>query len=138
MILCQFQVYSKVNQPYIHMFLFPFRFFSGIGYHRTWSRFSCQLFIPHIVMCVSQSQTPYSSPPEKKYYGLIFSKSVSNTKKNDTHLSEYNSQKCSRQKLRQFLCKFGLIYINIWIKNKFREFFCAAACHGHSNRNINK
>ena len=39
--VCYFQGYSKVNQLYIDMYLFFFRFCSHIGYHRVLSRVPC-------------------------------------------------------------------------------------------------
>ena len=33
--LCQGQVYIKVTQLYVHMYLFFFKFFSHLGYYRS-------------------------------------------------------------------------------------------------------
>ena len=41
--VCQFQVYSKVIQLYIHIYLFFFRFFSHIGYYRVLNRVPCAI-----------------------------------------------------------------------------------------------
>ena len=41
--LCQFQVYSKVNQLYIYVYPLFFRFFSHIGHHRILSRVPCAI-----------------------------------------------------------------------------------------------
>ena len=41
--LCQFQVYSKVNQLYIYIYPLLFRFFSHIGHYRVLSRVPCAI-----------------------------------------------------------------------------------------------
>ena len=41
--LCQFQVYSKVIQLCIYIYLFFFRFFFHIGYYRVLSRVPCAI-----------------------------------------------------------------------------------------------
>ena len=41
--LCWFQVYNKVTQFYIYMYLFFFKFFSNIGYYRVLSRVPCAI-----------------------------------------------------------------------------------------------
>ena len=39
--LCEFQVYSKVNQLYVYMYTLFFRFFSHLGHYRGLSRVPC-------------------------------------------------------------------------------------------------
>ena len=41
--LSQFQVYSKVVQLYIYMYLFFFKFFSHLGYYRILTRVPCAI-----------------------------------------------------------------------------------------------
>ena len=41
--LCYFQVYCKVNQLYIYIYPFDFRFLSHIGYYRIFSRVPCAI-----------------------------------------------------------------------------------------------
>ena len=42
-VLCSFQVYSKVIQLYVHMYLFFFKLFSHLGYYRILSRAPCPI-----------------------------------------------------------------------------------------------
>ena len=71
--LCQFQVYSKVNQLYIYrypVFLF-LRFFSHIGHYRVLSRVPCAIqqvlisYLLYIQQCVyvNPNLPIYPSPP---------------------------------------------------------------------------
>ena len=39
--LCSFQVYSRVIQLFIYMYLFSFKFFSHLGCYIIWSRVPC-------------------------------------------------------------------------------------------------
>ena len=41
--LCKFQVYSKVIQLYIYVYLFFFKLFSRLGYYRMMSRVPCTI-----------------------------------------------------------------------------------------------
>ena len=67
--LCQFQVYSKVNQLYICMYPLFFRFFSHLGYYRVLSRVSCaieQVLIScpfYMQQCVRVNPKHLSYPP---------------------------------------------------------------------------
>ena len=56
--LCQFQVYSIVNQLYIYIYPLCFRFFSHIGHYRVLSRVPCAIqqvlisYLFYIQQCV--------------------------------------------------------------------------------------
>ena len=59
MMLCEFQVYSKMLQLYLYMYPFFFRFFTHIGYYRILNQGPCAnkvgpcwLFILYIVVCI--------------------------------------------------------------------------------------
>ena len=59
----QFQVYSKVIQLYIYMYLLFFKFFSHLGYYKILSSLCqtvgpCWLYILNTAVCTGQSQTP--------------------------------------------------------------------------------
>ena len=43
--LCQFQLYSKVNQLYVYIYPLFFRFFSHIGHYRVLSRVPCAILL---------------------------------------------------------------------------------------------
>ena len=67
--VCQFQVYSKVNQLHIYIYPFFFRFLSHVGHYRVLSRVpvllvGCyQLAILYIVVSICQSQSYNLSLP---------------------------------------------------------------------------
>ena len=56
--LCQFQVYNKVNQLYIYIYPLFFRFFSHIGHYTVLSRVPCAIhqvlvsYLSYIQQCV--------------------------------------------------------------------------------------
>ena len=60
--VCQFQVYSKVIQLYIYIYLFFFRFFSHIGYCRVLSRVSCVIQQVLVDYLFYKQQCAYVNP----------------------------------------------------------------------------
>ena len=53
--LCVFHVYSKVNQLYIYIYPFFFRFFSHIGYYRILTKFPVLYSRSFLVICFMYS-----------------------------------------------------------------------------------
>ena len=70
--LCQFLLYSKVNQLYIYMYPLFFRFYSHIGHYRVLSRVPSAIqqilisYLFYIQQCV------YVNPLEVFYYLFLF------------------------------------------------------------------
>ena len=86
--LCQFQVYSKVNQPYVYIYLLFFQILFPYRQLQSTEQSSLcytvgpyQLSILYIVVCICQSQSPNLSflpfPPDNHNFVFYICNSIS-------------------------------------------------------------
>ena len=79
--MCQFLLYSRMNQLYIHIYPLFFRFFSHIGHYRVLSRVPCAIeqllisYLLYIQQCVYDNPNLpiYPSPPLSPLVTIISS-----------------------------------------------------------------
>ena len=74
-LLCQFLLYSKVNQPHVNRYTFLFEFPSHLGYYNSFLDYTVGSHsspILYIVVYIYQSQSPDSSPFTHSFQMFLF------------------------------------------------------------------